>query len=54
MPPDKAIRWGIRDTGLYIEINGIEEIVIPPAQYPSLILTLVGELKRSLGKREGR
>lgn len=48
MPPERIIKWGVRDTGLYVSINGVEEVVIPPAQYPNLILTLVNELKRAV------
>jgi len=53
MPPDRKVIWGVRDSGLYIQIDD-REAVIPTAQYTTLILTLVGELKRISRDREGR
>ena len=54
MPDSKRSTWGIRREGLCITIDGMDEIVIPASDYPSLILTLVRELKRAMRDREGR
>ena len=43
--PDEVIAWSVRPDGLYVKVDGVERVVIPPAQFPAVILTLVRELK---------
>ena len=45
--PDEVIAWSVRPDGLYIKVDGVERVVIPPAQFPAVILTLVRELKNA-------
>ena len=45
--PDEVIAWSVRSDGLYVKVDGVERVVIPPAQFPAVILTLVRELKNA-------
>lgn len=46
MQGDLPFVWGIRRTGLYVVLNGVEYTLVPAKQFPNLILTLVGHLKK--------
>jgi hypothetical protein len=45
--PNEVIAWSVRPDGLYVRVDGVERVVIPPAQFPAVILTLVRELKNA-------
>ncbi len=45
--PDELIAWSVRPDGLYVKVDGVDRVVIPPAQFPAVILTLVRELKNA-------